>query len=710
MDSVDIRNALLIYFLCDCLFLLTCYFAKQLKLKEKHMPGIFRVEDFGAIAGDGTDDRAAIQAALDAAANAGGGTVVLSAGVYDLTGTPGNASLGCLQIRSNTTLEGAGMEINGGGTVLRLMDGYSGGITGIIRTPVKQVTDNVVIKDLTIDGNRANTTGKVDAFFCGVLPGDPRHCSNITVDGVEAKNCSGYGFDPHEQTHNLVIQNSVSHGHGLDGFVADYITGGLFLNNIAFDNDRHGFNIVTSTRNFLAQDNVSYGNGSTGLVVQRGTDNVAWPTDITIQGGAYYDNANEGMLLKMVNDITVKWVDIYGNGKHGLFLAGATNNHITESSIFNNSQAINGFYDEVRVSLYNDTNGSSGQTYISNNNLIDHSLIFSDGLIESRYGVQEVKDGTTNTRVLNNNIFGAKLAAVALASASSFTNGFDDAGTTVSGPVITGGMENDSLTGTAGNDIMYGGNGNDTISASGGNDLLIGGLGADTLIGGLGDDTYYVDNIGDVVTEKSSSGNDTIYASVNFTMNSNMETLVMLDGAIEGKGSSNNNTIIGNAANNSLNGGSGNDRLFGMDGNDYISGGTGNDFIEGGNGNDDLRGGDGNDTVNGGDGVDQLYGGIGSDTFIFEALTDSGVSVWSDLDAIRDFRISESDRIDLSALGSLTFISNSSFSNSGQGQVNYQFKGSHTIVGIDADGNSAADMEFAVIGHVALTENEFIFV
>ena len=43
-----------------------------------------------------------------------------------------------------------------------------------------------------------------------------------------------------------------------------------------------------------------------------------------------------------------------------------------------------------------------------------------------------------------------------------------------------------------------------------GNDTLDGGAGADTMIGGAGNDTYVVDNAGDVVTEKSGEGTDTI--------------------------------------------------------------------------------------------------------------------------------------------------------------------------------------------------------
>lgn len=64
---------------------------------------IVSARDFGAT-GDGvTDDTAAIQAALDAAAAAGGAVVHLDAGTYVISGS-GKASSGCLLIGSNVVL------------------------------------------------------------------------------------------------------------------------------------------------------------------------------------------------------------------------------------------------------------------------------------------------------------------------------------------------------------------------------------------------------------------------------------------------------------------------------------------------------------------------------------------------------------------------------------------------------------------------------
>ncbi|WP_440776768.1 immunoglobulin-like domain-containing protein [Pseudomonas sp. SMN11] len=101
-----------------------------------------------------------------------------------------------------------------------------------------------------------------------------------------------------------------------------------------------------------------------------------------------------------------------------------------------------------------------------------------------------------------------------------------------------------------------------------------------------------------------------------------------------------------------LMGGGGNDIIFGQGGNDYIDGGKGNDILLGGTGNDTLLGGEGNDLLFGGAGNDTLIGGKGND--ILTGGTGADTFVWKagDIgqDVIKDFKLSEGDRIDLTDL------------------------------------------------------------
>ena len=49
--------------------------------------------------------------------------------------------------------------------------------------------------------------------------------------------------------------------------------------------------------------------------------------------------------------------------------------------------------------------------------------------------------------------------------------------------------------------------------------------------GGAGNDTYFVDNTGDAVIESAGEGNDAVFASVNYGLTANVETLVLQGGA-----------------------------------------------------------------------------------------------------------------------------------------------------------------------------------
>jgi len=100
-----------------------------------------------------------------------------------------------------------------------------------------------------------------------------------------------------------------------------------------------------------------------------------------------------------------------------------------------------------------------------------------------------------------------------------------------------------------------------------------------------------VDSSKDVVTEGVGEGNDTVYASVSYTLGANVENLFFQGGSGTasgngGRGLAKGFTGIGNNLDNRMEGSAGADVLKGGGGNDSLHGGFGNDILTGGDGND----------------------------------------------------------------------------------------------------------------------------
>lgn len=220
------------------------------------------------------------------------------------------------------------------------------------------------------------------------------------------------------------------------------------------------------------------------------------------------------------------------------------------------------------------------------------------------------------------------------------------------------------------NNALYGADGNDTLYGMSGHDTLHGGSGADDMQGDAGDDTYVVDNTGDKVTEWLNAGNDTVNASISYTLGDNVENLLLTGTTdIHGAGNALNNRITGNSGSNFIDGGAGADTLIGGTGSDYyiidnagdvvtelanegydaveatisytlganvedvyLRGGaaaalnaTGNTLDNGISGNEFnnvLNGGAGNDYIWGDLGNDTLIGGTGDDYFYVDTSGD----------------------------------------------------------------------------------------
>lgn len=174
--------------------------------------------------------------------------------------------------------------------------------------------------------------------------------------------------------------------------------------------------------------------------------------------------------------------------------------------------------------------------------------------------------------------------------------------------LINGNSAANLLAGGEDADTLIGGGGSDTLLGGAGDDRLDGGIGDDSLEGGAGNDLYIVNAAGDVVLEGNEEGQDSVNASVSFTLADNIENLVLTGaGSYHGTGNALGNVMTGNSSAN------------------HLSGLEGDDWLLGSGGNDTLDGGIGHDTLDGGGGVDVAYGGWGDDVFIIATLGDVAI-------------------------------------------------------------------------------------
>jgi Ca2+-binding RTX toxin-like protein len=107
-----------------------------------------------------------------------------------------------------------------------------------------------------------------------------------------------------------------------------------------------------------------------------------------------------------------------------------------------------------------------------------------------------------------------------------------------------------------------------TLIGLDGNDFLDGGLGDDTMIGGKGDDTYVVNSPTDVIIEEADGGEDTIIASISFSLENQpyIGKLRLVGDAYFGQGNGSNNELVGSDRSNRLDGGDGDDLIRGTTG------------------------------------------------------------------------------------------------------------------------------------------------
>ncbi|GAA4449036.1 right-handed parallel beta-helix repeat-containing protein [Novipirellula rosea] len=305
------------------------------------MAGDYDITEFGATAGDQSDDTTAIENALTACADAGGGTVFVPAGTFILSRRDSESPI--LEIPPNTTLRG-----EGAASILKFAAAVNqSNFWRMIGAPVKAGTKNVVIRDLHLDGSNTHpeyVKGETPEHNAGLWFYNKDHViENVTVVNVFAENFSGdcmaFSYNCRSITvRDCTLRNFIRQGIQMGGSPSsrDYLVTGCRdlehsvkpggstihvehargLKNVIIENNQCRKSILAGGVDGM----IIRGNTVTGKIVGNGNSNLLISDNIVRAG----DNSGAVVQLGYTKGLTIRGNTILGteNNPTGLYVWG----------------------------------------------------------------------------------------------------------------------------------------------------------------------------------------------------------------------------------------------------------------------------------------------------------------------------------------------------------------------------------------------------
>ncbi|MCE7982976.1 MAG: hypothetical protein DYG89_17465 [Caldilinea sp. CFX5] len=282
-------------------------------------------------------------------------------------------------------------------------------------------SDNVLRTRVT--GEMINS--KVHHNYYGIYT---YQAQNMTFRGNEFYSNVRYGFDPHDYSHHILVENNIARDNGAHGFIISRgCNNFIFRNNKSFNNRDPGANLAhgfmldpggaginkpqVSSSNNLFENNEAYGNEGYGMRILGSGDNEIRnnyfhhnDTGMTVDGAGVASASDRNL---------IHGNRIEENTKAGIFVREAYQNRI-----FNNTIKLNqGDGVDIRKSNENEF---TGNTLFGNG---DHGVFLSEGSKQNffqgntiqgnkSYGISVAGSTTTGNRWSQNLIFGNQLGGI----------------------------------------------------------------------------------------------------------------------------------------------------------------------------------------------------------------------------------------------------------------------------------------------------------
>jgi len=275
---------------------------------------------------DGTADEVEIQSAVNALRTDKGGKILLLEGTYNIA-----AAISITGNDDNITIQGTGK-----GTVIKVANNT------LINAFYFNNVSGVTVKDLVIDGNKANQTDGGSTYNqCGIYANGGLR--DACFENIVMKNCYYRGFMGRIIQRALFFNCSFidngNRGLMLDGPSSTSVSTDNKIVNCTFSgNGSDGLAFGEYAFSTYIGGCISRNNGLFGIYVESGGPSETRSAHMVIEGCIVSGNSSRGVNVSYSNYVTVSNCHIYDNSGDGI-LYGAQSSYctVTGSSITGNS-------------------------------------------------------------------------------------------------------------------------------------------------------------------------------------------------------------------------------------------------------------------------------------------------------------------------------------------------------------------------------------